>query len=47
MFLGVENAIELVNSCFLIIKVLKIEDGCQISRQYNILPTDVPFSLML
>ena len=29
IFLWVENAIELINSCLLIIKALKIQDGCQ------------------
>ena len=47
MFLLVENAIKLVNSCLLIIKVLKIQDGCQIYLQKNISATDVPFLLML
>ena len=35
MFLWVENASKLVNSCLLIIKALKIQDGCQISQQYK------------
>ena len=43
MFLWVKNAIKLLNSCLLIIKALKIEDGCQ----QNISATDVPFLLML
>ena len=30
MFLWVENAVILVKSCLLIIKALKIQDGCQI-----------------
>ena len=47
MFLGMENAIKLVNSCLLIVKALKIQDGCQISRQQNVSATDVPFLLML
>ena len=47
MFLWVENAMKLINSCLLIIKVLKIQDGCQISRQQNVSATDVPFLLML
>ena len=34
MFLWVENAIKIVNNYLLIIiKALKIQDGCQISRQ--------------
>ena len=41
-FLWVENAIKLVNSCLLIMKMLKIQDGCQ----QNISATDVPFLLM-
>ena len=47
MFLWVENAMQLVNSCLLIIKVLKIQDGCRISRQQNVSATDVLFLLML
>ena len=47
MFLLVENAIELVNNCLLFIKVLKIQDGCQISHQQNVSATDVLFLLML
>ena len=47
MFLWVENAIKLVNSSLLIIKVLKIQNGCQISHQQNISATDVLFLLML
>ena len=43
MFLWEENAIEWVNSCLLIIKVLKIQNGCQ----QNVSATDVPFLLML
>ena len=46
MFLWVENAIKLGNSCLLIIKALKIQDGCQISRQWNVSGTDVPFLLV-
>ena len=45
-FFWVENAIKLINSCLLIIKVLKIQDGCRISRQQNVSATDVPFLLM-
>ena len=37
MFLWVENAIILANSCLLNIKALKIQDGCQISHQKNVL----------
>ena len=33
MFLWVENAMKLVNSYLVIIKVLKIQDDCQVSRQ--------------
>ena len=33
MFLWVENALKLVNSCLLVIKALKIQVGCQIPRQ--------------
>ena len=33
LFLWVENAIKSVNSCLLIIKALKIQDGCQIYCQ--------------
>ena len=47
MILWVKNTIKLVNSCLLIIKALKMQDGCQISHQQNVLATDVPFSLML
>ena len=47
MFLWVENAIELVNRCLLIIKALKIQDGCQIPCEQNVSATDVPFLLML
>ena len=47
MFLWVENEIRLVNSCILIIKALKIQDGHQISRQLNISAADVPFLSML
>ena len=47
MFLWVENAKKLVNSCLLIIKVLKIQDGCQISHQQSVSATDVLFLLML
>ena len=47
MCLWVENAIKLVNNCLLIIKVLKIQNGCQISRQQNVSATDVLFLLML
>ena len=47
MFLWVENAIKLVNSCLLIINALKILDGSQISSQQNVSATDVPFLLML
>ena len=46
MFFWVENAIKLINSCLLIIKVLKIQDGCRISRQQNVSATDVTFLLM-
>ena len=46
MFLWVENAKKLISSCLLIIKVLTIQDGCQISRQQNVSATDVPFLLM-
>ena len=38
---------QLINSCLLIIKVLKIQDGCQISPQQNVSATDVPFLLIL
>ena len=41
MFLWVENAIKLVNGWLLIIKALKIQDGCQ----QNV--SDVPLLLML
>ena len=47
MFLREENAIKSVNRCLLIFKALKIQDGCQIYRQQNVLATDVPFKLML
>ena len=49
MFLWVENAMKLVNNCLLTIKLLKIQDGCQISRQLNDSATDVhvPFLLVL
>ena len=47
MFLWVENAMKLVDSCLHIIKVPKIQDGCQISRQQNVSATAVPFLLML
>ena len=33
MLLWVENAMKLVNSCLVIIKVIKIQDDCQVSRQ--------------
>ena len=47
MFLWVKSAINIVNSCLLVIKALKIQDGCQISRQYNVSAYDEPFLLML
>ena len=47
MFLWVENAIRLVNSCILIIEALKFQDGRQIFRQLNISAADVPFLSML
>ena len=44
IFLWVENAVKLVKiSCLLIIKAVKIENGCQ----QNVSATDMPFLLML